>query len=125
MNYFRKVSIQMICFFLWYSCAFPQNTKPDSVSQIVNRMPKNNTYELSSTIGYFGAPSQQYQYFKRLLCLASDKQLIYFAQHYENAVVALFLSGLAKKKRKDPYLAENQVQKRPYNCDNIYWLPRR
>jgi hypothetical protein len=81
--------------------SFGQKSKSDLVATLARAMANSDIYEVSYTVGYTGAISQQYQRFERLLSLATEQQLIDLASRNENAVVRLYaFQALRQKKAK-------------------------
>ena len=88
--------------------SFGQKTMGDSVATLARAMANSDIYEVSYTVGYTGAISQQYQRFERLLSLATEQQLIDLAYRYDNAVIRLYaFQALRQKKQKFQRLSYN------------------
>ena len=89
-----------------------QESKIDSVAIIVQQMAMHNIYEISSSVGFTGKLSVQYQHFERLLSIASNDQLLQFAKSHMNPVARLYCyQALRKRKVSVPEDLAQQLKK--------------
>jgi hypothetical protein len=83
----------------------------DPVKKIVREMARSNVYEISTTIGYSGAPSKLGARYKELLKYASTDQLTELATKNKNAVVRLYaFNALVNKEREVPQAIIDQFR---------------
>ena len=82
-----------------WAFSFARHSNRDSAAMIVKEISKNNIYEVSYYVGYFGSMSVQYQLFEKLLTLASDEQLVHFAIKAKNGVARLYCYQALKARK--------------------------
>ena len=109
MHTIQKLIILTILSLVTGNISFGQKPKNDSVAIIVTGIANTNIYEVSSTVGYAGSLSKQYQRFEGLSSLATEQQLLDLASRNENAVVRLYaLQALKQKKINIPEVLVEQ-----------------
>jgi hypothetical protein len=73
------------------------------IKKIVKEIAKSNVYEISTTTGYRGTPSQQSARYQQLVNMATTEQLIELAMKNKNAVVRLYaFQALVNKLKEVP-----------------------
>lgn len=114
-NSFMKLSVSLTVFFLSISfCgkSYAQTAKNNDLRIILEEMAVQNTYEVSSTIGYGGTISKQSILFNRMLHYASSTEMISIATNNKNAVVRLYaFQALKRTNTEIPAALLEKVQK--------------
>ncbi|GEO07761.1 hypothetical protein [Segetibacter aerophilus] len=83
--------------------SFGQNNKDDTIKIVVGEMARNDVYERSYSIGYFGSYSKQLELFEKLKSIATEEQLLKLAEESKSAIVRLYaFQALKEKKTKIP-----------------------
>ena len=80
---------------------YSQRSETDSVAIYVHKMAAHNIYELSTSVGFAGILSTQYQNFERIVSLASEEQLKQFATYHLNPVARLYCYQALKRRNSN------------------------
>ena len=80
------------------SNSFGQQSSADSTAILVQKMAAHNIYELSSSVGFTGKLSTQYQLFERLAVIATNERLLDYATHHLNPVARLYCYQVLRKR---------------------------
>jgi hypothetical protein len=114
----KKIVLLLLAFFtnsfIWAGSKPIDNFRRsdgDPIKKIVREIAKSNVYEISTTVGYSGTPSQQAIRYQQLLKSATIAQLTELATTHKNAIVRLYaFCALVNKSRDVPQTVINQFR---------------